>query len=86
MTRSSPPEVEGYVPQWRKNWPDFERKMKARLEEGFATYGDGSFTKPLPETLEEIEEEIFDQIGWAFIALVRIQNIRKALAKIEAHI
>ena len=59
------------------DWPKFVTSLAARLAKGAKEYGDVSFTRPLSELLEEIEQEILDQAGWAFIAYCRIQQIKR---------
>lgn len=65
------------------DWPDFVTSLSARLRVGAKTYGDKSFTRPLSELLEEIEQELLDQAGWAFIAYCRLQEMKRALSKEE---
>ena len=61
-------------PRWQKHFSDFINTVATRLETGHAEYGDGSFTRSHDELTEEIEEEILDIIGWAFIRWVKMQE------------
>ena len=53
--------------------------LDKRLDQGHKDYGDKSFERPLAETVGEIEEELLDQAGWAFIAYVRLQETKRAM-------
>lgn len=55
--------------------------MEERLEQGFATYGDISFTRPAKDLVNEIEQEILDQVIWSYILYVRLRRLEKALSE-----
>ncbi len=52
---------------------------RLRLEKGKKEYGDSSFTRPSHELAEEMEEEIMDVCGWAFILWLRIRRMKETL-------
>jgi hypothetical protein len=60
---------------WTRYWPEFETLMKARLEAGAREYGDRSFRRPPSELVTEIEEEVLDIVGWAFMLWVRVRAL-----------
>lgn len=68
--------------QWVQQGVDFNEfaaRLRARLDRGAETYGDQSFERPLPTTLHEIEEELLDVSGWAFVAWVRLRRFMESL-------
>ncbi len=56
-------------------FPAFVAEMRAHLERGRAEYRDASFSRPLPELLQEIREELLDVANYAFIAAVRLEAL-----------
>jgi hypothetical protein len=68
-------------PTYKAYWPEFIKQMEKRLQTGHEQYGDGVFDRPLPVTLEEIEQEFADVIGWGFIGWVKVQRIKEALVE-----
>jgi hypothetical protein len=48
-------------------WPEFILSVLSRLETGTQTYGDRSFRMQPAELSGEVEEELFDVTGWAFV-------------------
>ena len=70
-------------PQWKKDWPPFIQRAEKRLRQGHREYGDGSFERPLFSLLAEVEEEILDQVNWAFIAWTRIHGLRERVRLLE---
>ena len=61
-------------PRWERHFAKFIRTMSERLTRGHLEYGDESFSKPHDTLTNEMEEEILDIIGWAFIRWVKIQD------------
>ena len=62
-------------------WPEFAGTVRARLEKGQVEYGDASFKRPPDELLGEIEEELADVCGWAFVLWCRIYKLREKLVE-----
>ena len=62
------------------HWPDFAGTVRARLEKGQAEYGDASFQLPPEELVGEIEEELADVCGWAFVLWCRVRGLEKAVS------
>ena len=60
-------------------WPDFAGTVLSRLEKGQTEYGDTSFQRPRQELIGEIEEELADVCGWAFVLWCRIRGLQKAV-------
>jgi len=60
-------------------WPLFASCVAARLEAGRREYGDKSFSREPTELVREVEEELFDVAGWAFILWSRMRDVREAL-------
>ena len=46
------------------------------MDNGHREYGDGSFSRNPVELFDEINEEILDIIGWAFIQWVRLRELK----------
>ena len=65
-------------------WPDFADAVRTRLEKGQAEYGDASFERPPEELMAEIDEELADVCGWAFVLWFRVRGMRNRLAGIDA--
>lgn len=63
----------------REDWPEFEGELYKRLLAGKRDYGDRSFSREPLALLGEIEQELLDVSGWAFILFCRIRNLRRAL-------
>ena len=57
----------------------FSTGILDRLSKGREEYGDKSFSKPPLDLLREIDEELQDVCGWAFILHMRIESIREEL-------
>jgi len=57
-------------------WPQFMEAVRLRMEKARQAYGDASFSRPLAELAGEVEEELLDVCGWAFILWCRIAAIR----------
>jgi len=58
------------------SFPAFCAAIAGRLAAGAKEYGDVSFTRPVGDLLEEIEQELFDVAGWAFVLWVRVRALR----------
>ena len=58
-------------------WLEFTALVCARLEKGAKEYADQSFTRPPAELAAEIEEELADVCGWAFLLWCRVQALAK---------
>lgn len=59
-----------------EQWPAFVERVRARLEAGREPYGDRSFERPMSELVGEIEQELLDVCGWAFIAFERMERLK----------
>lgn len=57
----------------------FAGEVGARLEQGAREYGDQSFSKEPRELVREVEEELLDVAGWAFILWTRIRALREGV-------
>lgn len=62
----------------------FVDKVLHRLKAGQRAYGDKSFSMEPEVLLTEIEEEILDICGWAYILHVRMEKLRSAVRAIDA--
>jgi hypothetical protein len=58
---------------------EFIERLRERWRRGAEQYGDESFRRPLPETVEQILEELVDVGGWSLIAW---QQVRERLARV----
>lgn len=59
----------------------FFSKLVARLDLGAEEYGSKSFDRPEAELRAEIEEEVLDIAGWAYVLWVRLRRLREARKK-----
>lgn len=64
-------------------WPEFTEKVKERLERGKIEYGDPSFLAELSALAEEIDQELLDQAGWAFIAWCNHRKLKRQIVRFE---
>jgi hypothetical protein len=62
-------------------WPEFILSVPSQLEAGKQTYGDQSFQMQTAELSGEVEEELLDVTGWAFVLCVRMKSIRNRIEK-----
>ena len=70
-----------YTPSRRwvdRSWGQFSRLIKERLAEGMRAYGNRSFSKDPVESLGELEEELLDVCGWAFVLHERLKTAEYA--------
>lgn len=54
-------------------------RVERRLILGAEHYGDASLLTPLGASVDEIQEEIEDVLGWAVILWVKMERVRKGL-------
>jgi hypothetical protein len=66
------------------NFLKFVDKVLSRLKAGQKEYGDKSFSMEPDVLLTEIEEEILDICGWAYILHVRMEKLRNAVVAADA--
>jgi hypothetical protein len=64
-----------YDPELAQFW----LRLRERLEAGARTYGEASFQRHATELAAEIEEELLDVSGWAFILWCRLRRLRGCL-------
>ena len=64
-------------------WPGFVSQVGRRLERGRVQYGESSVGRPLPQLLDELEQEIQDIAGWAFLLWQRIVHLRATALEAE---
>lgn len=62
-------------------WSAFTQRVHERLQKGAQEYGDKSFHLSPLELSGEIEEELFDILGWAFILWCRLQGLKAAVTR-----
>jgi hypothetical protein len=53
----------------------FRLRLRERLEAGAQSYGDASFRRKPAELASEIEQELLDVCGWAFILWCRLRRL-----------
>jgi len=64
------------------NWDNFEKfcdRVGGRVQVGAKAYGNASFMRPADELVGEIEEELLDVCGWAFVLWTRLRHLRAVL-------
>lgn len=64
-------------------FPEFIKTLRDRLEIGRLQYGDVSFEKSTGQLACEIEQELWDVVGWGFILSYRIQELKRKLSALE---
>jgi hypothetical protein len=57
---------------------EFLGRLAQRLERGRQEYGDASLQRPIDELRGEIEEELLDVAGWAFVPWLRGRALPEA--------
>ena len=67
----------------RELWPEYTAEIFNRLCVGAREYGDASFHKPIDVLAVEIEQEMYDVMGWGFILWCRLRKIRQAMSRLE---
>ena len=66
------------------DWWDFTAAVRGRIEAAAPTYGDDSFDLPSGRLAAEIDQELYDIMGWGFILWKRVQALKRKLAALEA--
>lgn len=61
------------------DFPAFAAQVRTRLEAGRAEYGDRSFDADPARLVDEVEQELLDVVGWAFILYRRLARRTAAL-------
>jgi hypothetical protein len=61
----------------------FWARLRERLEAGARSYGEASFGREPAELAGEIEQELLDVCGWAFVLWCRLRHLRTVL-RLEA--
>lgn len=56
-------------------FPDFIEQVRTRLEMGAVEYGSRSLQRTPVELAGEIEEELADICGWAFLLWLRVRTL-----------
>jgi hypothetical protein len=57
----------------------FWLRLRERLEAGAQNYGGASFRRAPAELAGEIEQELLDVCGWAFVLWCRLRRLRAVL-------
>ena len=57
----------------------FVARLRQRLIEGAATYGDVSFARPIGELVDEIQQELEDVAGWGVVLWARLERLRASV-------
>ena len=57
----------------------FWLRLRERLEAGARSYGEASFRREPAELADEIEQELLDVCGWAFVLWCRLRQLRAGL-------
>jgi hypothetical protein len=55
----------------------FVDRLRARLITGAATYDNASFTRPAPELVDEVQQELEDVCGWSLLLWIRLERLKK---------
>ncbi|MGC8758595.1 MAG: hypothetical protein ACP5VC_01445 [Bryobacteraceae bacterium] len=57
----------------------FWLRLRERLEAGARTYGEASFRRDAAELAGEVQEELLDVCGWAFVLWCRLRRLAPLL-------
>lgn len=57
-------------------WQAFSAALRRRLVAGERLYGERSFRRPCRALAREVEEELLDVCGWAFILWCRLRALQ----------
>lgn len=68
-------------PEYQRHWAEFSRRLKTRLENGHKSYGDKSFSLPIEQQIDEIQQELEDVCGWGLVMWGRLQRMKEQLPK-----
>jgi hypothetical protein len=60
-------------------WPMYECLVRDRLLLGVRNYGDESFSRSPSSLLNELQQELLDVSGWAFILWVKVHMMQQKL-------
>ena len=80
MTDTPKPDQPSYS---ERHFEKFMLKLEARLLQGQIEYGESSFTRPLIELVGEVQEELEDVSGWAYLLWVRMEKLKQKIKEIE---
>lgn len=61
----------------------FVDRLRARLITGAATYDNASFTRPAPELVDEVQQELEDVCGWSLLLWIRLERLNQSVAATE---
>ena len=57
----------------------FITHLRKRLNEGDIQHGNANFALPLEDIIVEIQEELADVAGWAFIGWTKLERLREKI-------
>ena len=60
----------------------FVARLRVRLDAGAKTYGDVSFTRPVTELIDELQQELEDVAGWGLILWLRLERMRERVVRL----
>ncbi len=61
----------------------FFAAVRRRLRRGALEYGDASFARPARDLVAEIEAELHDVAGWAFVLCERLRRLRRLARRVD---
>jgi hypothetical protein len=67
----------------KDDWPKFSSALYQRLLQGKTDYGDTSFCKEPLQLICEIQEELMDVCGWAFINHCVLERLKLQVADLS---
>ena len=62
------------------NYAKFTQAALKRLKQGEIEYGDESFSASPLLLIGEIEEELLDVVGWTFVLLERLEEVKRKMS------
>ncbi len=59
------------------DYPEYSQQLLDRLKAGAKQYGDVSYERAAGDLVEEIQQELLDVSGWAFILWTRLEELKR---------
>ena len=68
--------------RWEEIWPEYEKRLKAKLQAGYEEHTDASFARTPEELIEELLDEAIDISGWGLVLFARIQGLKSNIERL----
>ena len=68
---------------WRKQFEEFQKKVRERMEMGEKQYGNATFSLPMNRVIAEMQQEALDYAGYGFIFWTQLEDLKTRVAALE---